>query len=188
MARPSKKKLAERLDDDAPAQISNSAARADTIRDAIRELASLEAERKSISEQIREIKQIKIKGELGLKIGDFNAAMRLYGLEGDARDTFFDTLRETFSALGVGAQLDWISAQERTKPTLDNPLAADITGDPKKMHAAGRAVGLVGGNLAECPVPEDHPTAQHWQAGWHEGQSELVGKNIRQLHPAQADA
>lgn len=182
MARPSKKKLAERMDEGAAPAQSNSAARADTIRDVIRELSALEAERKSISEQIREIKQTRIKGDLGMKIADFQAAYRLYQLEGDARDTFFDTLRETFSALGVGGQLNFLEAMgSGPKPDLSNPLAADITRHPEKMRQAGRAVGLVGGNVAECPVPEGHPNREVWVEGWQEGQAELVGGSIRPL-------
>tara|TARA_Y100000310_G_scaffold328422_1_gene396525 strand:- start:355 stop:696 length:342 start_codon:yes stop_codon:yes gene_type:complete len=92
---------------------SNSESRKATITDVMQSLAGLEAQRKSLGEQIREIKQIKIKGELGMKIGDFNIAMRLYALEGEARDELLDTVRETFEALGVGEQLDWIAASNR---------------------------------------------------------------------------
>lgn len=88
--------------------MSNIGARADTIRSACREITELEAQRKLIGEQIRTVKQKKIKGDLAMKVGDFNAALRLYQLEGDARDEFFDTLKETFRVLGVGAQLDWV--------------------------------------------------------------------------------
>ena len=86
--------------------------RAQTIREACREIAALEAERAAIGEQIRKVKQSKIKGELGMKLADFNAALRLYRLENDDRDEFFDTLRETFAALGVGEQLDWLDVAD----------------------------------------------------------------------------
>jgi hypothetical protein len=95
---------------ESPPTDHNAKSRAETIQHCCREITNLEAERSSISEQVREIKQIRIKGELGMKIGDFNAALRLYALEGDDRDQFFDRLRETFEALGVGAQLDFIDA------------------------------------------------------------------------------
>lgn len=96
-----------------PGKGHNSAPRKKIIRDACSEITSLEAERKAIGEQIRTIKTVKIKGELGLKIGDFNVALRLYQLEGADRDQLLDTVRETFEALGVGEQLDWITASQR---------------------------------------------------------------------------
>lgn len=95
---------------DGPPRTHNAGERAEIIRNACREITSLEAERQTIGEQIREIKQARIKGDLNMKIGDFNAALRLYKLEGEDRDQFFDSLRETFEALGVGAQLDFVDA------------------------------------------------------------------------------
>lgn len=89
---------------------ANSAARADTIRTACRQITELEAERSGIGESIREIKQKLVKGDLGMKLADFNAALRLYRLESDDRNEFFDTLRETFAALGIGEQLDWLKS------------------------------------------------------------------------------
>ncbi len=90
--------------------------RDEVIRQACADIAALEAERKSIAEQIRAIKRQRVKGDLGMKVTDFNAALRLYSLEGEARDQFFDTLRETFSALGVGQQLDWVDAMSSEAP------------------------------------------------------------------------
>ena len=83
------------------------------INDVVREIANLEAKRKEISEEIRTIKQKKIKGDLDMKIADFNAVMRLYSLESEDRDKYLSTLQETFDALGVGDQLDFIAAAER---------------------------------------------------------------------------
>lgn len=92
---------------------ANTAVRKDIIMSVIKEVSSLEAQRKSIGEEIRSIKQTKIKGDLGMKIGDFNVAMRLYSLEGDDRDELLDTIHETFDALGMGEQLDWVAASNR---------------------------------------------------------------------------
>jgi len=91
----------------------NSRARKDVIVSVCREVTALEAERKVLGEQIRTIKTKKIKGDLGMKIGDFNIAFRLYQLEGEARDQLLDTIRETFNAQGVGEQLDWVTASQR---------------------------------------------------------------------------
>ena len=87
------------------ARVSNRQA---AIRDACSRIAALEGERASIGADIREIKQTTIKGELGFKLSDFATCYRLYTLEGDDRAVFFDTLRETFAALGVGEQLDFL--------------------------------------------------------------------------------
>jgi len=96
-----------------PGKGHNSAPRKKIIRDACSEITSLAAQRRAIGEQIRTIKTVKIKGALGLKIGDFNVALRLYQLEGADRDQLLDTVRETFEALGVGEQLNWLDAAER---------------------------------------------------------------------------
>ncbi len=90
--------------------------RDEVIRQACADIAALEAERKSIGDQIRAIKQQRVKGDLGMKVGDFNAVLRLYSLEGETRDRFFDTLRETFNALGIGQQLDWVDALSSEAP------------------------------------------------------------------------
>jgi hypothetical protein len=100
----------------------NSKARAKVIRSACKELASLEAQRDEINSSMRGIRQTKIKGDLGMKLADFNAAYRLYKLEDDARSTFFDALRETFEALGVGSQLSFLGAMETTAAG-EEPLA-----------------------------------------------------------------
>lgn len=93
-------------------QSSNTPARADIINKAIRDINGLEAERKAIGADIREIKQKIIKGDLTMKIADFNAALRLYQLEDDARAEFFDTLHETFNALGLGEQLSMFAPKK----------------------------------------------------------------------------
>jgi len=102
------------------ANLDNDAgARAEVIRQAINEIGKLEARRKAISEQIREIKQVRVKGELDMKISDFNIAYRLQGLEGNDRDKMLDTCRECFDALGLGEQLDWVQVSERARASTD---------------------------------------------------------------------
>ena len=91
----------------------NSAARKAIITQTLQQLETLEAERKGTSDLIRELKAIKIKGELGMKISDWNIFKRLHALEGGDRDELLATVREGFDALGVGAQLDWVEAAER---------------------------------------------------------------------------
>lgn len=102
----------------------NSKARAGIIVGVCRQVSQLESKRKVIGEEIREIKNKQIKGDLGMKIGDFNVAYRLYQLEDEARDQLLSTVRETFLALGVGQQLDWLEASER--------VVAVVPSDEKK--------------------------------------------------------
>jgi hypothetical protein len=88
----------------------NSSARAATIKNVCERLQGLFDQRKMLNEDISSLKNEKIKGELGMKITDFMMAFRLYQLEGDDRDKLLDTLKETFEALGIGEQLDFIDA------------------------------------------------------------------------------
>lgn len=97
----------------------NAKARRSSIKKVCRDLAGLIAQRDEVSASIRELKQKVIKGDLGMKIGDFNTAFRLYSLEDDARDLFLDTLRETFEALGVGQQLSFLDAGERSPTSAE---------------------------------------------------------------------
>ena len=91
----------------------NKGVRKDIILKAIRKIKALEKDRDAINEDIRSIKMKEIKGDLGMKIADFNAALRLYDLENEDRAEFFDTLRETFEAVGIGKQLDFLDEMEK---------------------------------------------------------------------------
>lgn len=97
----------------------NAKARAKTIRDAISCIVGLKAQRAAIQEQITEAKG-KVK-ELGIKMAEFNVALRLYELEREDRDEALDQLRECFDALKIGEQLDFLSAMP---PVGGEPAAA----------------------------------------------------------------
>ena len=99
--------------DDAPQEQSNSAARAGIIRDACRWIAEHEADIKLLREEIAEYKQKHIKGDLGFKMADFNAIYRVSKLEVEDRDKLIDTLREGFSALGLGEQASFLGALDQ---------------------------------------------------------------------------
>ncbi len=102
----------------------NIKARKEIINEVVKELASLEADRKELGESIRAVKQKRIKGDLGMKIADFNAVVRLYNLEVKDRNLYLDTLRETFSALGLGEQLDFIGDGSLGNAEASAPPAA----------------------------------------------------------------
>ena len=98
---------------DEPDRQHNMEARSGTIQSVFRELSAIDNEAKKINQRRSELLNTKIKGDLGMKIGDFRAAYRLYQLEDDDRDEMLDTLKECFGALGKGEQLDFLKAAER---------------------------------------------------------------------------
>ena len=109
-------KTERRVLSSAAAHLSNDAGtRREVIRKCVREIDKLEREAEELRAAIRDIKTVRIKGELGMKIGDFNVALRLYRLDGGARDVMLDTCRECFDALGVGETLDWVQVADRAK-------------------------------------------------------------------------
>ena len=102
-------------------RLANTGERADIIRSAIRYIEDRESEIKAIREDINEYKAKHVKGDLGFKLSDFNAIMRVAKLEGDDRDEFLDTLREGFAAIGVGQSVDWVAAAEAQQPRQEAP-------------------------------------------------------------------
>src|SRR6187397_1952801 len=94
--------------------LSNSAARAETIRDAVRWLAEREAEVKALNADIREYKSKHIKGDLGFKLADWNAVYRVSQLEVEDRNELLDCIREGFAALSIGQVVDWVDAAQAT--------------------------------------------------------------------------
>lgn len=160
-----------------PSRDHNVKARKAMINDACRRICSLEEQRKAISQDIAAVKQKTVKGDLGMQISDFNIALRVYRLEGDARTTLFDTLKECFAALNVGAQLTFLDAigAEKTvvpeKPKRGrrrNPTPEQLGETVNKPHRPidnideGRAVGGTGGvplmreaNGSENESPDD---------------------------------
>jgi chorismate mutase len=101
---------------DQPAALALEGERKTIWQKAVRDILALESERKAIGEQIAAIKQQKIKGDLGLKIANFNSVLRTYKLGQDDRSEFSDTLREGFAALDIGEQLDWVAMAEKDQP------------------------------------------------------------------------
>lgn len=145
----------------------NAKVRKETIVDVCRQLHTLEAERKGISEQINELKQTRIKGELNMKIADFNAAYRLYGLENADRDQFFDALRETFEALGVGGQLDFL----QTRYGRPAARGVDESAPVGSAAAAGEIAGSAGKAKSTNPYPLGTPARESWDEAFDAAQA-----------------
>lgn len=76
----------------------------DTIREVANEVISLKAEKAEIQAQITEAKS-RLKGK-GIKMADFNAALRLYELDAEDRNESIDSLKLAFEALEIGGQGD----------------------------------------------------------------------------------
>ena len=96
-----------------PQALSNSAARKDLIRSTHQKLMDVNSKIRALQLERTELKNRHIKGDLGMKIADFNVALRMYDLEGDDRDELFDTINETFKALAPGQQSSFLDAVEK---------------------------------------------------------------------------
>lgn len=188
----------------------NAKARAEIIRRACRDVTDLEEKIKTLGSEIRSIKQSRIKGDLGMKIADFNAALRLYRLEGDDRHRFFDTLRETFRALGVGDQLNFMDimdkeedqpaaearqAQVDDEPELPSEMRSTVmsfgpTQDVDRdsdAYKLGVAAAVSEVEASENPYPVASIERESWRKGWTEKWSELrAHKNGADPQPAGA--
>jgi ribosomal protein L12E/L44/L45/RPP1/RPP2 len=147
--------------------LSNSAARADTIRDAVRWIAEREAEAKAINAEIREYKAKHIRGDLGFKIADFNAIYRVSQLEAEDRDELLECVREGFAALGIGGSVDWVDAAERTPRGSNSTAPAD-----EAARAAGRQDGLSGSHDHAAEYPQGEPGHGDYMLGLADGEAE----------------
>jgi len=146
--------------------LSNSAARAETIRDAVRWLAEREAEVKAMHAEINEYRQKHIKGDLGFKLSDWAAIYRVSQLEVEDRDELLDTLREGFAALGIGQVVDWVDAAQRT-PRGNGTAAPD-----QAARDWGRSDGLGGVHDHADDYPPGEPGHADYMLGLADGEAE----------------
>jgi len=134
--------------------LSNSAARADTIREAVQWLAEKEAEAKAINAEINEYKAKTIKGSLGFKIADWNAIYRVSQLEIEDRDTLLETIREGFAALHIGGVMDWVAAAETAARRGANGHAEPDGNGSGHANGAGEAAPKRGRGRPRKPRQE----------------------------------
>jgi hypothetical protein len=160
--------MAQSLSSAADAPLSNSAARADTIRNAVRWIAEHKAEVKALNAEINEFMVKTVKGDLGFKIADFNAVYRVSQLEVEDRDLLLDCVREGFQALGIGGSVDWVAAAERTpRPGTNGTTAPD-----EAARTAGRQDGLGGVRDHAARWPQGEPGHADYMLGLADGESE----------------
>jgi hypothetical protein len=100
----------EDVADGAPSPPMNSAARAEIIREAHETISEYERQVAGLKAEIKAVVETRIVAGLGMKKAHFAAARKLLELDQEERDTLQDTIRETFAALGVGMQLNWLDA------------------------------------------------------------------------------
>ena len=150
------------------ASLSNSAARAELIREAVRVLAEKEREVQALNADIREYKSKHIKGDLGFKLADWNAVYRVSQLEVDDRDALIDTLREGFAALSIGQVVDWVDAAQATPSRRGNGYAEP----DEEARTAGRQDGLGGVIDHAARYPQGEPGHGDYELGRAEGEAE----------------
>ena len=148
--------------------LSNSAARADLIREAVRVLAAKERQVQEINAGIREYKQRHIKGDLGFKLSDWAAIYRVSQLEVEDRDALVETLREGFAALGIGQIVDWVDAAQATPSRRGNGYAEP---DPDARQT-GFQDGTGHVRYNEDKYPPGAPGHGDYMLGYAEGEAE----------------
>jgi hypothetical protein len=148
--------------------LSNSAARAETIRSAVQWLAERDAEVKALHAEINEFKSKTIRGELGFKLADWNAIYRVSQLEVEDRDTLLETIREGFAALHIGGVMDWVAAAETAERRRGNGAAAP----DDNARRLGRIDGLNGGHDYADEYPQGEPGHADYMLGLADGEAE----------------
>lgn len=99
--------MAEKLKPNGEGQATkdhNSAEVKQVIKEVADEVIALKAERSEINAKITKARG-RLKS-LGVKMLDFNAALRLYELEAEDRNESLTAIKLAFEALGIGAQGD----------------------------------------------------------------------------------
>jgi len=151
--------------------LSNSAARAELIREAARWQAEKEREVQALNADIREYKTKVIKGDLGFKLADWNAVYRVSQLEVEDRDTLLETIREGFAALHIGGVMDWVAAAESAQRRRGGNGQAEPDYDAR---AAGRLDGLNGTHRHADEYPQGERGHADYMLGLADGEEEAA--------------
>lgn len=93
--------------DNGPSIEHNSKERAKIISECGTQMKSIMSQRKDLNEEASEIRE-RLRDN-GIDVKSFMAALRLSEMDDtNARDNYLDGLKESFRALGMGGQLDWV--------------------------------------------------------------------------------
>ena len=97
---------------DHPIQSHSLKSRTNIQQECATEMRRIKATRKELNEQAGDIR--KRLRDVDINVKAWEAALRISDMEDvEARDAYMDGLRESFEALGVGQQMDWVAAQEQ---------------------------------------------------------------------------
>lgn len=100
------------------------------IRETAQALDKLDSEIKGLQEKRTEIKNVNIKGKLGMKVSDWNWARRSTSLEGEDKDQFLTTCNEIYGALTKGGQLDLVDVLTKSSEADSDPDAEAFRDQP----------------------------------------------------------
>lgn len=171
------------------------------IAEVAREVIALEEQRKGIGTQITEARG-RLKSA-GILQADFNAALRLFKLEGDERGQSIDGMAICMEALAIGWQGDLFGKPPTTeagdgkaaKPPVKTEVKAPKAGRAKGAKAngdgkaakpgdykaqraeaerAGRAAARAGETIDACPYEEEHLRVA-WVTG-HDAERDVMAE------------
>lgn len=144
------------------APVSNSAVRAETIREVCETIGELDRQIDGIKADRKAIIETRIVADLGMKKAHFATAYKLYQLDQGERDTLQDTIRECFGALGIGEQLNW----------LDAAAAAPLPRPAVEPHAEARKAGHDDGMAGNRRRAEQWPVGEYGHGDYEIGHAE----------------
>lgn len=106
----------------------NSKVRGDIIRSVYKAVEEIDGKIDELRQERSQLLKDRVKQDLGMKLGDFAAAYRMYHMDAEKRDTLIDTMHENFEAMGLHEQLDWVKVQERMDalPAQEPNLPEDV--------------------------------------------------------------
>ncbi len=117
---------------EASAGVGDNDARAAIIRQAADEILDLEKDKAEISAKISKVKQ-RVKGE-GIKLREFNTALRIYALSAEDRNASLAGIKIAFDALELGSQGELFPVT--AEPEADNVEAVQEA-PPYDVQVAG---------------------------------------------------
>lgn len=143
------------------------------IRKTAAELSKLEDEREAVALRIKALKNINVKGRLGMKIKDFNVAVALHEMERPDRTGLLSTIQDVARALKTGETVNFLDIIEKDQEVLERIEETRLAiSDP---YEAGRLIGLDGLSRAENPYPDaKSPNSKRWNDGHHDGLMEKL--------------
>lgn len=160
--------------------------RDERIRKAKNDIRALEVKRNGYREEAngvsKKITQIfgELKADLDMQRNDLEFAFRLIDLEEGKRGSTLETLRKCFNAVGIGQQLDFITAagpelgvEQRGSAAKSDPRPSFA--DLSRAQDEGLAAGLAGKSQDANPYANgDGYLFEEWDQAWQRGQAKLA--------------